>query len=147
MDSSPCRFVDNSPSPHFGDQGCTIPRLVHPITAFTPWPCCCCRPHQQSYSPTLPKYPLLAIGIRGIFILKLEDKTTLERHMLSDIYRWGFTPAVNFYFELKAPTGGGGMRFTFNTLQVQALCSQSCITTRIQPLVGLVVACVIVVMG
>jgi hypothetical protein len=49
-------------------------------------------------------------------------QTVLERYSLSDIYRWGFTPAVSFYFEMKAPGGGaGGPRHTFNTVQVRVL--------------------------
>lgn len=82
---------------------------------------CAFFPVSQTYSPTLPKYLMLAVGIRGIFLLRMEDKIVLERHFLADIYRWGFTPAVSFYFELKVPTGGGGTRWNYNTLQGAAM--------------------------
>jgi hypothetical protein len=52
--------------------------------------------------------PKLLIGInaKGIWLMKLETRENLELFKLSEIYRWGFKPGMNFYFEAKGKVPG-----------------------------------------
>ena len=44
----------------------------------------------------------------------MEDKFTLEKYSLAEIYRWGYKPGQNMYFEVKQE-GGGGPVYVFGT--------------------------------
>lgn len=69
------------------------------------------------------KYPkTVAIGIsqRGIFIFKPGMLELLQEFRLREIYRWGFKPNTNFYFEIKKD-GGAGPVYEFETLEGNAL--------------------------
>ena len=64
--------------------------------------------------------PKLLIGInaKGIWLMKLETRENLELFKLSEIYRWGFKPGMNFYFEAKGKVPGEkGPVYEFNTEQ------------------------------
>lgn len=52
------------------------------------------------------------------FLLDPTTKNTLAKYSLSEIYRWGFKPGANFYFEQKKP-GGTGPVYLFRTVQVE----------------------------
>ena len=64
--------------------------------------------------------PRLLIGInaKGIWLMKLETRENLELFKLSEIYRWGFKPGMNFYFEAKGKVPGEkGPVYEFTTEQ------------------------------
>lgn len=64
--------------------------------------------------------PKLLIGVnaKGIWLLKLETRENLELFKLSEIYRWGFKPGMNFYFEAKGKVPGEkGPVYEFTTEQ------------------------------
>mmetsp|Transcript_21795 Transcript_21795/g.70167 ORF Transcript_21795/g.70167 Transcript_21795/m.70167 type:complete len:412 (-) Transcript_21795:62-1297(-) len=62
----------------------------------------------------LPKTILLGINARGIQIMKVGRKSPYLQFKLSEIYRWGFKPTINFYFEVKHVTGSGPV-YEFDT--------------------------------
>ena len=49
---------------------------------------------------------LLGINSKGIWLMKVETRENLELFKLSEIYRWGFKPGMNFYFEAKGKEPG-----------------------------------------
>jgi len=55
-----------------------------------------------NYPPKL----LIGINARGIWLMMLETRKQLECFRLSEIYRWGFKPGMNFYFEAKGTVPG-----------------------------------------
>eukprot|EP01029_Cantina_marsupialis_P007489 TRINITY_DN183592_c0_g1_i1.p1 TRINITY_DN183592_c0_g1~~TRINITY_DN183592_c0_g1_i1.p1 ORF type:complete len:427 (+),score=150.95 TRINITY_DN183592_c0_g1_i1:30-1283(+) len=59
----------------------------------------------------------LGIGCKGIMILTPNQKDTIETHRLNEIYRWGFKPGCNFYFEIKqaGAASGHGPTYEFET--------------------------------
>ena len=65
-----------------------------------------------------PPRVLLGINTNGIYLLDVNDRSVLEKYKLSEVYRWGFKPGSNFYFEIK---GSGqnvkGPIFEFGTTQ------------------------------
>ena len=64
------------------------------------------------------KYPtevLLGISLKGILVLRQENKEVLAEFRLGDIYRWGFKPGTNFYFEIKSAEPGSGPVYDFDT--------------------------------
>ena len=61
---------------------------------------------------------LIAINAKGIWLMKLETRMNLELFKLSEIYRWGFKPGMNFYFEAKGKVPGEkGPVYEFTTEQ------------------------------
>jgi talin len=70
---------------------------------------------RQSYSQMLPPDIVVGISGGGIFLLRPEDKMTLERYTLGEIYRWGFKPSKTFYFEVKG-TNGPGPLYEYDTV-------------------------------
>lgn len=94
---------------------------------------------QQKDFNKLPKQILLAVSSKGIQIMKVGRKSPYLQFKLSEIYRWGFKPDTNFYFEVKkgvdsrppwrarprrmtlvppdapAPVGGSGPVYEFDT--------------------------------
>ena len=48
-----------------------------------------------------PSEVLLGINARGIWIFDIDTMKTLKKFKLGEIYRWGYKPAINFYFEIK----------------------------------------------
>jgi hypothetical protein len=72
------------------------------------------------------KYPkVIALGIsqRGIYIFIPGNMELVQQFKLSEIYRWGFQPNVNFYFEVKNTSGGPGSGpfYRFKTLEGQRM--------------------------
>ena len=65
-----------------------------------------------------PSRVLVGINTNGVWVLHTRTRETLELYKLSDVYRWGFKPGANFYFEIKG-TGGNvkGPIFEFSTNQ------------------------------
>lgn len=57
-------------------------------------------PQQKDFNK-LPKQILLAVSSKGIQIMKVGRKSPYLQFKLSEIYRWGFKPDTNFYFEVK----------------------------------------------
>ena len=53
-----------------------------------------------------------------MWVLHTKTRETLELYKISEVYRWGFKPGSNFYFEIKG-TGGNskGPIFEFGTTQ------------------------------
>ncbi len=67
-----------------------------------------------NYPPSL----LIGINSKGIWLMKLETREQLELFRLSEIYRWGFKPGTNFYFEAKGKVPGEkGPVYEFTTEQ------------------------------
>ena len=66
----------------------------------------------------LPPKLLIAINAKGIWLMKLETRENLDLFKLSEIYRWGFKPGMNFYFEAKGKVPGEkGPVYEFTTEQ------------------------------
>jgi hypothetical protein len=63
---------------------------------------------QQTQLKKFPNDVVLGINPKGIHIMN-KEKQTLQLFKLSEIYRWGFRPNVNFYFEVKRLGGSGPM--------------------------------------
>lgn len=58
------------------------------------------------------KFPtdvMLAVNPKGIHIMNKDTRDLLQLFKLSEIFRWGFRPKVNFYFEVKKAGGSGPM--------------------------------------
>ena len=95
------------------------PRLEY-VKIAQSWECngCFFYEVQQSSFKAHPKRVLLGINTNGIYLLDPKDRTVLEVYKLSEVYRWGFKPGSNFYFEIK---GSGqsvkGPIFEFGTTQ------------------------------
>ena len=70
---------------------------------------------KQYFWPKLPNKLIVAITYGGILILKPPRMNLMKEYKLKMIYRWGFKPKVNFYFQLKKQSGGGEDVFTFET--------------------------------
>ena len=60
----------------------------------------------------------MILHTNGIYLIHVTDRTVLEKYKLSEVYRWGFKPGSNFYFEIK---GSGqnvkGPIYEFGTTQ------------------------------
>ena len=76
---------------------------------------------EQAQFKKLPKTVVLGIGCNGVRILKPDTKEMLMRFDLKDIYRWGFKPAENFYFEIKKTGSGSGPVYEFSTMVGNAI--------------------------
>ena len=65
-----------------------------------------------------PPKVLVGINTNGVWVLHIKTRETLELYKISEVYRWGFKPGSNFYFEIKG-TGGSakGPIFEFGTTQ------------------------------
>jgi hypothetical protein len=65
-----------------------------------------------------PPKVLIGINTNGVWVLHTKTREILELYKLSEVYRWGFKPGSNFYFEIKG-TGGSakGPIFEFGTTQ------------------------------
>lgn len=61
---------------------------------------------EQEEWKNLPKVVALGVSNTGIYVFKPGDMEMYHLYKLSDIYRWGFQPNINFYFEIKSNTEG-----------------------------------------
>ena len=80
------------------------------ITEAERWPAYGCAFYEakQYHFKKFPTDVLLGINLRGILVLRRENKEVLAEFRLADIYRWGFKPGTQFYFEIKSADPGNG---------------------------------------
>mgnify|MGYP003875793969 CR=1 FL=1 len=77
---------------------------------------CAFFPVTQSFAKKIAKQLLIGISCGGVYMFDKSTMATLGKYGLSEIFRWGFKPGSNFYFEVKKP-GGSGPVYEFATLQ------------------------------
>jgi hypothetical protein len=84
------------------------------------WECNGCLFYEvrQTCLKSAPARVLLGINTNGIYLINPTDRSVLQKYKLSEVYRWGFKPGSNFYFEIK---GSGqnvkGPIYEFGTTQ------------------------------
>lgn len=77
---------------------------------------CAFFPAKQYCLRNFPPRLLIGINAKGIWLIRTETRESLELFKLSEIYRWGFKPNTNFYFEVKAAGAGvKGPIYEFST--------------------------------
>ena len=62
-----------------------------------------------------PSAVLVGININGVWVLDKKSRQCLEFYHLSEAFRWGFKPGLNFYFEVRPPDSDQGMIYEFGT--------------------------------
>eukprot|EP00753_Platysulcus_tardus_P010699 PLAT2973.1.p1 GENE.PLAT2973.1~~PLAT2973.1.p1 ORF type:complete len:395 (+),score=198.32 PLAT2973.1:64-1248(+) len=82
------------------------------------WPCYGCAFYfaRQHHFKRFPTEIILGINSVGIHLLRPSNREMLSQFKLNEIYRWGFKPGSNFYFEVKK-AGGAGPVYEFETDQ------------------------------
>lgn len=70
---------------------------------------------QQFCLLDFPAKILLGISSKGIRLLEVSTRKNLELFKLAEIFRWGFKPGSNFYFEVKGEGGARGPVYEFTT--------------------------------